>query len=155
MSPAMPECANRPQEAADGLVMAFDFGTKRIGVAIGETLLSSARPLMTIEAEAKTQRFSALDRLISEWRPARLVVGRPAHADRDAPHPLAARCERFARQLAGRYHLPVDLIDERYTSCVAAERTTAAGRKTSLDAAAAAIILQSWFDAHAADSSRR
>lgn len=124
-------------------VMAFDFGEKRIGVAIGESLLASARPLTTIEAKAGAQRFAAIGRLIDEWQPARLVVGRPAHVDRDEPHSFAARCERFARQLVGRYHLPVELADERYSSVVAAARLS--GDKARLDAEAAAVILQAWF----------
>lgn len=129
-------------------VMAFDFGERRIGVAIGETLLTSARPLITIAAEANEQRFAAIGKLVDEWKPARLVVGLPAHADREAPHEFAARCERFARQLEGRYHLPVELIDERYSSSVAEEHLAGDKRKyrTRLDAEAAAVILQAWFD---------
>lgn len=134
--------------------MAFDFGAKRIGVAIGETLLSHARPLTTIDAAANAQRFAAIDRLIDEWRPARLVVGRPAHADREGPHEFAARCERFARQLAGRYRLPVEFADERYSSLEAEAQHSGDKRKVRLDAEAAAIILQAWFNQHAADSSR-
>lgn len=128
--------------------MAFDFGEKRIGVAIGETLLASARPLITIAAEANEQRFAAIGKLVAEWKPARLVVGRPAHTDRDAPHEFAARCERFARQLAGRYHLPVELADERYTSSTAQAQMGGDKHKNKarLDAEAAAVILQAWFD---------
>lgn len=126
-------------------LLAFDFGTRRIGVAIGETLIGRARPLATIDAEANAQRFAAIDRLVSEWRPARLVVGRPAHADRDIPHPFAARCERFARQLAGRYRLPVELADERYTSAQAEAEHAGDKRKVCFDAEAAAILLQAWF----------
>lgn len=130
--------------------MAFDFGEKRIGVAIGETLLASARPLETIAAEANEQRFAAIAKLIDAWQPARLVVGLPAHADRDVPHEFAARCERFARQLAGRFHLPVELADERYSSAVAATQLAGDKRnnKTRLDAEAAAVILQAWFATH-------
>ena len=134
------------------MVMAFDFGEKRIGIAIGETLLASARALTTIEAETGAQRFAAIGKLVEEWQPARLVVGRPAHADREAPHEFAARCERFARQLAGRYRLPVELADERYTSAVAAARLSGGKRKARLDAEAAAVILQAWFAAHAAEA---
>lgn len=151
----MPERAITIQRAPTGLVMAFDFGEKRIGVAIGETLLASARALTTISAEANAQRFAALDRLIARWRPSRLVVGRPAHIDREAPHPFAARCERFARQLAGRYRLPVELVDERLSSWEAEKRLAGAKSKENLDAEAAAVILQSWFATHAADSIRR
>jgi len=129
-------------------IMAFDFGEKRIGIAIGETLLASARPLETIEAEAGERRFAAIGKLIAEWQPARLVVGLPAHADREEPHEFAARCERFARQLAGRYQLPVELADERYSSAIAEARMSGDKRKnkTRLDAEAAAVILQAWFD---------
>lgn len=128
--------------------MAFDFGEKRIGIAIGETLLASARALTTIEAEANDQRFAAIGKLVEEWKPARLVVGRPAHADRDEAHEFAARCERFARQLEGRYRLPVELADERYSSAVAETRLSGDKRnnKARLDAEAAAVILQAWFD---------
>lgn len=140
--------------------MAFDFGEKRIGVAIGETLLASARALTTIEAETSEQCFASIAKLIAEWKPARLVVGRPAHADREEPHEFAARCERFARQLAGRYRLPVELIDERFTSSVAAARMQGQGyggrnNKARLDAEAAAVILQAWFDQHHALTAAR
>jgi len=141
-------------------VMAFDFGEKRIGVAIGETLLGQARALETVAESANERRFAAIDRLIAAWHPQRLVVGLPAHADRDAPHELAARCERFARQLAARYRLPVGFCDERYSSAVAEAALAGQGvggrtNKARLDAEAAAVILQSWFDQqHAAASSR-
>lgn len=135
------------------MVMAFDFGEKRIGVAIGETLLASARPLETIAAEANEQRFAAIAKLIAEWKPVRLVVGLPVHADRDDVHEFAARCERFARQLASRYHLPVEHIDERYTSSIAEAQMAGDKRKNKarLDAEAAAVILQAWFDQRHAD----
>jgi putative Holliday junction resolvase len=138
-------------------MMAFDFGEKRIGVAIGESALASARPLATIEVATGEQRFAAIGRLVDEWRPARLIVGRPAHVDRDEPHEFAARCERFARQLAGRYQLPVELVDERYTSSIAAAQMRGDKRKNKarLDAEAAAVILQAWFDQqHAITASR-
>jgi putative Holliday junction resolvase len=140
----MPEAETAHSET----IMAFDFGERRIGVAIGETLLASARPLITIAAEANEQRFAAIGKLVAEWNPVRLVVGLPAHTDREAPHEFAIRCERFARQLAGRYHLPVELADERYSSAVAEERLAGDKRKNKarLDAEAAAVILQAWFD---------
>lgn len=146
----MPERETAPSET----IMAFDFGEKRIGVAIGESLLARARPLTTIDAEASEQRFAAIGKLVAEWQPARLVVGLPAHADRETPHELAARCERFARQLAGRYRLPVELADERYSSTVAESSLTGQGlggrkHKAHLDAEAAAVILQAWFATHA------
>ncbi|MEW6165687.1 MAG: Holliday junction resolvase RuvX [Pseudomonadota bacterium] len=128
-------------------VMAFDFGEQRIGVAIGETLLGEARALATVAESANDRRFAAIGRLIDAWRPTRLVVGLPRHVD-DAEHEFAARCERFARQLEGRYRLPVEFADERYSSAVAASRLDGDKRKhkARLDAEAAAIILQAWFD---------
>lgn len=130
-------------------VLGFDFGEQRIGVALGETLIGQARALATIAESANDRRFAAIGKLIGAWKPARLVVGLPRHID-DTQHEFAARCERFARQLEGRYRLPVELADERYSSAVA---TTALGgdqrkNKARLDAAAAAVILQAWFDQH-------
>lgn len=131
-------------------VMAFDFGEKRIGVAVGETLLGEARALATIAESANDRRFAAIGKLVAEWRPARMVVGLPRHID-DTEHEFAARCERFARQLENRYRLPVEFADERYSSAVAEAQL--AGRdvnvrknKARLDAEAAAVILQAWFD---------
>lgn len=134
----------------DGTVLAFDFGAQRIGVAVGEMMLGLARPLTTIEAAANDARFSAIGKLIAEWRPVRLVVGLPLSLDGEA-HEMTARCRRFAHQLEGRYHLPVVLVDERLTSTAAEEHLRASGlgwrsRKRSLDAEAAAILLQSHFD---------
>ena len=134
----------------DGTVLAFDFGTRRIGVAIGEMMLRRARPLGTIAGEASAARFAAIGALIAEWQPTRLVVGLPLAAD-GAEHEMTARCRRFARQLEGRFGLPVSLADERYTSVAAEEALAAAGqdwrrRRTQVDAAAAALFLQDWFD---------
>jgi putative Holliday junction resolvase len=126
--------------------MAFDFGEKRIGVAIGETLLGAARALATVAESANDRRFAAIGKLIAAWRPARLVVGLPHHPD-GREHEFAARCTRFAHQLAGRYHLPVEFADERYSSAVAESSMTGDKRKNKvrLDAEAAAVILQAWF----------
>lgn len=139
-----------PDGAAEGTVLAFDFGTRRIGVAIGETLLGQARPLTIIAAEANDRRFEAIARLIDEWQPARLVVGLPLSLDGEA-HDMTDRARRFARQLEGRFRLPVFLVDERLTSTAAEESLRARGlnwraRKDSLDAEAAATLLQSHFD---------
>ena len=131
-------------------MLAFDYGTRRIGVAVGNTLIRMAHPLTTITEEANVTRFAAIASLIGEWRPDLLVVGRPVHAD-GAAHEMTARAERFACQLEGRFGLPVARVDERYTT-VAAEAALAAGgvaprdRKAVRDQAAAQLILQSWFD---------
>jgi putative holliday junction resolvase len=133
----------------EGTVLAFDFGTRRIGVAVGEMMLGSARPLTTISAEANDTRFAAIGKLIDEWRPARLVVGLPLSLDGES-HDMTERCRRFARQLEGRFRLPVLLVDERLTSTAADEDLRERGldwrrRKASLDAEAAATLLQSHF----------
>jgi putative Holliday junction resolvase len=137
----------------EGTVLAFDFGTQRIGVAIGEGMLGQARALTTIDSPANDARFAAIAKLIAEWQPARLVVGLPLALD-GTEHELTARSRRFAHQLEGRYRLPVELVDERLTS-VEAERTIKPGRdksaKARVDAEAARLILQDWFQhAHTA-----
>lgn len=142
MNPAAP--------AVTETVLAFDFGTRRIGVAVGNTLLRVARPLRTIATEGNAARFAAIAALIAEWQPGLLVVGRPVHAD-GVPHEMTARAERFARQLEGRFGLPVARMDERFTTVDADAALVAAGvrgarRKAARDAAAAQRILQSWFD---------
>jgi putative holliday junction resolvase len=134
----------------DGTVLAFDFGSRRIGVAVGEMMLGTARPLTTISAEGNDARFAAIAKLIAEWQPDRLVVGLPLSLDGEVQE-MTERCRRFARQLEGRYRLPVTLVDERLTSTEADERLRTRGldwrqRKASLDAEAAATLLQSHFD---------
>lgn len=131
-------------------MLAFDFGTRRIGVAVGNTLVGAARPLLTIDDESTASRFATIAGLIAEWQPAALVVGRPVHAD-GAEHEMTARAERFARQLEGRFGLPVARVDERYSTEVAVAELAAAGvrgraRRAAKDAAAAQVILQSYLD---------
>jgi putative Holliday junction resolvase len=115
--------------------LAFDFGTRRVGVASGNTLLRQAQGLKTIAAEGDA-RFDAIARLIAEWQPDALVVGVPFHPD-GAEHDNTRRARRFARQLHGRFRLPVHEVDERYTTTEA----LAAGARDA-DAAAAALILE-------------
>ena len=118
--------------------LAFDYGTRRVGVACGNSLLGQARPLKTIAAEGSA-RFVAVQALIREWQPDALVVGVPFHPD-GAPHDTTARARRFARQLHGRFGLPVHEVDERYTSTEA----LAAGA-SDVDATAAALILDQYL----------
>jgi putative holliday junction resolvase len=117
------------------IVLGFDFGARRVGVAVGNDFTRQARPLAVIDDEGDV-RWRRIGELIAAWQPARLVVGIARHPD-GTPHELTARCERFARQLEGRFRLPVARVDERYSSAV-----TAGGR----DDEAAAVILQQWFD---------
>ena len=133
-----------------GTVLAFDFGEKRIGVAVGEWALAQAHPLTTIRSEANAERFSTIAELIREWRPTGLVVGLPVALDGTA-HAMTARCTRFANQLRGRFDLPVDYAEERLTSVEAGERLRESGHsaksaKEHVDALAAQIILQCYFE---------
>ena len=118
--------------------LAFDFGTRRVGVASGNTLTRGATPLRTIAAEGE-QRFRAIAALITEWQPQALVVGVPFHPD-GAPHDNTERARRFARQLHGRFKLPVHEVDERYSTTEAASDGA-----RDLDAASAAIILNQFL----------
>lgn len=134
-----------------GTVLAFDFGTRKIGVAVGNTISGTARALVTLHEPSHAARFAAIAALLAEWAPVQLVVGRPLHADAKE-HAVTALADTFARELARRFGLPVAQVDERYTTQVAqidgghAKRgRTAPGR----DAAAAQIILQAWLDEHA------
>jgi putative Holliday junction resolvase len=118
--------------------LAFDFGTRRVGVASGNTMLKRAAPLKTISAEGDA-RFAAIGQLIGEWKPDALVVGVPYHPD-GTPHDNTRRAQRFARQLHGRFRLPVHEVDERYSTTEAL-----AGGAGDVDAASAAVILDQYF----------
>jgi putative Holliday junction resolvase len=151
----MPERSAAPHDriaAARGTVLGFDFGLKRIGVAVGELETRHAGVLEVIAAEAAEARFQAIGRLMEEWRPVGAVVGLPCHDD-GREHPMEARCRRFANQLHGRYGIPVALVDERYSSHAADALLAGRGldwraRKNLLDALAAQLILQDYLDAH-------
>ncbi|HET8694914.1 MAG: Holliday junction resolvase RuvX [Burkholderiales bacterium] len=125
--------------------LAFDYGLKRVGVASGNSMMRQAQPLRTIAAEGDA-RFTQIGRFIEEWQPDALVVGVPFHPD-GAEHENTARARKFARQLQGRYRLPVHEVDERYSTT---EAQQAGGR--DLDAESAAIILQQFFNEHFAQS---
>jgi putative Holliday junction resolvase len=120
--------------------LAFDFGTRRIGVAAGNSLLRSAQALTTVQAQGDT-RFAAIARLIVEWKPDALVIGVPFHPD-GAAHDNTRRARAFGRQLHGRFKLAVHEVDERYSTTEA----LAAGARDA-DAAAAAIILEQFLRA--------
>ena len=132
-----------------GTILAFDFGKKRIGVAMGELELKMAHPLTTINEKADA-RFQAIEKLILEWQPVRLVVGLPLHPDGNE-HDMSEACRRFARQLQGRFNLETELVDERYTSVEAEALLAEMGRggqedKHLIDQLAAQRILQAYFD---------
>ena len=130
---SVPPPVTRPQS-----FLSFDYGPPRVGVAGGHTLLRQAQALRTVAAEGDA-RFAAIGRLIDEWQPDALVVGVPFHPD-GAAHDNTQRARRFARQLQGRFKLPVHEVDERYTTTEA----LAAGAADA-DAAAAALILDQFL----------
>ncbi len=136
---------------ARGTVIAFDFGERRIGVAVGEIELAIAHALPVIAVADNARRFEAVAALIAEWRPTLLVVGIASHAD-GSPHETGRLALRFGQRLHGRFGLPVQHVDERLTSHAAETALREAGldrarRAVVLDSAAAAEILRTWFSA--------
>ncbi len=147
--PACPSLITR-HPSPSGTVLGFDFGLKRIGVAVGDTLLKLAHPLTTVAEEGNQRRFAAIAALIAEWQPVLVVVGLPAHAD-GVEHEMSAQCRRFARRLEGRFGLKAALVDERLSSAAASEDLAEIGirgrkQKAALDQVAAQRILQSFLD---------
>lgn len=135
---------------ARGSLLAFDFGLRRIGVAVGDWETRLAHPLEFITGEANEVRFGRIAELVAEWRPVRMVVGLPLSLEGEE-HDLTRRARRFANQLQGRFGLPVALVDERLTSFDADLRLREAGVKGSArkgldDSVAAQQILQDYFD---------
>jgi putative Holliday junction resolvase len=144
---------DQARSSTPSTVLAFDFGLQRIGVAVGEAELGTAHPLQGVAARTHPGRFTAIERLVTEWKPSLLVVGRPLGED-GAPHEMTRRAEKFARQLNGRFRLPVEMVDERYSSAEVESRMRAAygQRKTAslakgktLDSHAAQVILEQYF----------
>lgn len=132
-----------------GTVLAFDFGERRIGVAVGEHLIHSANPLTTIDSESNEVRFAVITQLINEWQPKLLVVGLPLSLDGSETE-VTQLCKKFARRLNGRFNLPVMLVDERYSSAEASQLLNETGikgraQKVMLDQVAAQTILRSYF----------
>lgn len=139
-----------PRRLGNGIVLGFDFGTQHIGVAIGESVAQSCRPLTTLACRRHTPDWPAITRLITDWRPLCLIVGLPLNRD-GSIQALTRRAQRFGRQLHGRFRVPVHWQDERWSSLEAKSRQrqtagacAAGGDKDSL---AATIILEDWFAA--------
>jgi putative Holliday junction resolvase len=138
--------------SAQGNILGFDYGLRRIGVAVGQTITRTAGTLETINCRDGVPDWKAVSRLIHEWQPAAVVVGIPYNMD-DSEGELGKRARRFARQMEGRYGVPVHAIDERLTS-VEAEATLRTQRQSGrrrirredVDSAAARVILQNWLN---------
>ncbi len=127
-------------------VMAFDYGSRRVGVAVGNTETALGQALKTIAAPNLESLFKDIESLLKEWQPKRLVVGKPLHPD-GAEHEMTAKATRFGNQLQGRFHLPVDWVDERYTSAVLEGNSQ---MQDNLDAHSAALLLEQYFSELAA-----
>jgi len=153
-SPASPtEAGDKPPPAPAQLILAFDFGRRRIGIACGDTVSRSARPLKALAAGPGGAPWGLVDALLRDWRPALLVVGLPYNAD-GSESAMNTATRGFAEELARRYALPVRLVDERYSSLEAGDRLRSkreAGlrkrrvAKEDVDAVAACVILERWF----------
>ena len=139
----------RDRSAAPATVLAFDYGTRRIGVAVGNTITRAATPLATIDAAGDDARYTAIADLVSQWQPQMIVVGIPVHAD-GTPHTMTQKAVQFALMLERRFALPVHRADERHTTALAQsaldERRAGRSGRDTRDAIAAQIILQGWFD---------
>lgn len=118
--------------------LAFDYGTKRIGVAIGNSEIRQAQPLKTIYNKSLDDTFGAIQKIVKEWEVSLFVVGLPTHPD-GAEHEMTKRAKRFGNQLHGRLNLPVEWVDERYTSAVVDDQLG------DVDSQAAVLILDQYF----------
>lgn len=136
------------------LLLAFDYGTKQIGVAVGQVITGQARELCTLKAQNGAPDWAQVEKLFKEWQPDAVVVGLPLNMD-GTPSEMSARAEKFARRLNGRFNVPAYTHDERLTTFEAkGERMARGGQRGSyrdnpVDAIAAALLLQGWLDAHA------
>jgi putative Holliday junction resolvase len=144
------EAAAAPSRNPGHIVLAFDFGTRWIGVAVGDTETKLASPLGMLEVGAAARRMEEIQNLVREWKPARLLVGLPLSTD-GQEHGMTKLARRFARQLEARFRLPVDFADERFSSLAAEAILRETGRggrrhKQAAHALSARIILQSYFD---------
>ena len=151
--PAFPHAAHSTQHSHIGTVLAFDFGERRIGVAVGELQLGIAHPLETIDAAANDARFAFIATLLQEWRPVLLVVGLPLALD-GGEHRLTGLARKFAQRLHGRFGIETRLVDERLTSVEAQREARASGltardSKRHVDPLAAKLILEAFFNDNA------
>jgi len=151
--PAFPHAAHSTQHPHFGTVLAFDFGERRVGVAVGELQLGIAHPLETIDAAANDARFARIAALVEEWRPVLLVVGLPLALD-GGEHRLTGLARKFAQRLRGRFGVETRLVDERLTSVEAQREARASGltardSKRHVDRLAAKLILEAFFNENA------
>ena len=129
-------------------ILSFDFGTRRVGIAVGNSITQSGQALKTIAAPSSDALFQEIESLLKEWQPDQLVVGRPVHPD-GSPHEMTVKAVRFGNQLHGRFRLPVAWVDERYTSVVLEGDPK---MHDNLDAHSAVLILEQYFAEQSAKS---
>ena len=122
-------------------ILSFDYGTRRVGLAVGNSITQSGQALKTITAPNSDALFQEIESILKEWQPDQLAVGRPVHPD-GSPHEMTAKAVRFGNQLHGRFHLPVSWVDERYTSAVLESNSK---MHDNLDAHSAVLILEQYF----------
>lgn len=122
-------------------LLCFDYGSKHIGVAVGQTITGTATPLEIISSYNNQPDWEKIQQLIEDWQPAALIVGVPVHLD-DTRQPMTEAAEKFVRQLEGRFHLPVFGADERLSTFEAKRRS---GQETAVDSIAAQAILETWL----------
>ena len=132
----MPDPINKPMT-----ILAFDYGTRRVGVAVGNTETRVSQALKTMAAQNADRLFREIDDLLKEWQPNQIIVGLPTHPD-GAEHEMTAKAKRFGNQLHGRFNLPIIWVDERYTSAVLEGNHQ---MHDNLDAHSAALILEQYF----------
>ena len=132
----MPDPLKKPRT-----ILAFDYGTRRVGVAVGNTETKASQALKTISATNADGLFREVENLLKEWQPDQIVVGLPTHPD-GAEHEMTALAKRFGNQVNGRFNLPVTWVDERYTSAVLEGDSQ---MHDNLDAHSAALILEQYF----------
>jgi len=133
-------------------LLGFDFGTKSIGVAVGQQLTGTARPLTALKAQEGTPDWNLIEKLLKEWQPDYVVVGLPLNMD-GTEQPLTARARKFAKRLHGRFGVRVELQDERLSTVEARADLFKRGgfralQKGQVDSQSAVIILQDWFETH-------
>lgn len=150
MNPAPPRHRTPPTTTAQRTFLGFDYGLARIGVAVGQSITAGTRGLRIVTARDGEPDWDTITQLIQSWEPDALVVGVPLHMD-GAEQPITEAARRFARRLQGRYRLAVHQVDERLSSDEAQHRLAAQGirgrgAKDHIDAAAACVILETWFN---------
>jgi putative holliday junction resolvase len=139
-----------PSVRIEETILGFDFGEKRIGVAVGNTVTAHAEALTTLQVESNAARLAAVAELVTAWRPSCFVVGQPEHAD-GSPHEIAHLAKKFGNRLTEKFRLPVNYINETLSSTEAARILAERGikgiaQKSQIDAVAAQVILQSYLD---------